>query len=57
MPANTWAFLLPLSTAGVSEKIVSVATGSSHLGMLSAGSLDLTCFFVGKCWEWRLPIV
>ena len=39
----------PLSTAGVSEKTVSVATAASCLlGMLSAGFLDFKCFFIGK---------
>ena len=48
LPINTWACLTPLSTAGVSEKIVSVATGSCLLGMLSAGFLYLRCLFIGK---------
>ena len=30
--------------AGVSEKMVSVATSSDHLGMLKAGNLDLKWF-------------
>ena len=33
--------------AGVSEKMVSVATSSDHLGMLKAGNLDLKCFLMG----------
>ena len=30
--------------AGVSEKMVSVATSSDRLGILKAGNLDLKCF-------------
>ena len=37
LPTNTWACLTPLSTAGVSEKTVSVATVSCLLEMLRAG--------------------
>ena len=48
LPTKTWACIAPLSTAGVSEKTVSVATASCLLGMLSAGFLDLRCFFMGK---------
>ena len=48
LPTNTQAWLTPLSTAGVSEKTVSVATASCLLGMLSAGFLGFTCFFIGK---------
>ena len=35
------------SITGVSEKMVSVATSSDHLGMLKAGHLDLKCFLIG----------
>ena len=45
---NAWACLTPLSTAEMLEKIVSVATGSCLLGMLSAGLLDLRCLLIGK---------
>ena len=48
LPTNTWACLTPLSTAGVSQKTASVATASCLLGILSAGFLDLRCFFMGK---------
>ena len=48
LPTNTWACLTPQSTAGVSEKTVSVATASCLHGMLSAGFLDFKCFFIGK---------
>ena len=36
------------STAGVSEKIVSVATASDSWVMLKAGNLDLKCFLIGN---------
>ena len=36
----------PSSTAGVSEKMVSVATASLHLGMLKTGLRDLKCFLM-----------
>ena len=48
LPTNTWACLTQLSTAGVSEKTVSVATASCLLGIVSAGFLDFKCFFIGK---------
>ena len=37
----------PESMAGVSEKILSVATSSDLLSMLKAGNLDLKCFLIG----------
>ena len=37
----------PDSIAGVSEKVVSVATSSDLLGMLKAGNLDLKYFLIG----------
>ena len=40
--------MTPQSMAGVSEKMVSVATASLHLGMLKAGNLDLKCFLMGN---------
>ena len=55
LPTNTWACLTPLSTAGVSEKTVSVATGSCLLGMLSAGFLDYKCFFIGNVLGMETP--
>ena len=48
LPTKTCACLTPLSTAGVSEKIVSVATGSCHLGTFNAGFLLFKCLFIGK---------
>ena len=45
----------PLSTAGVSEKTVSVATASCLLGMLSAGFLDFKCFFIGNVLGMETP--
>ena len=33
-PQKNWAMVEPSSTAGVSEKMVSVATASLHLGIL-----------------------
>ena len=42
-----WAMVTPESIAGVSEKMVSVATSSDLLGMLKAGNLDLKCFLIG----------
>ena len=42
-----WAIVTPESTAGVSEKIVSVATASFLLGMLNGRNLDLQCFLMG----------
>ena len=55
LPTNTWACLTPLSTAGVSEKTVSVATGSCLLGMLSARFLDYKCFFIGNVLGMETP--
>ena len=36
-PQMNWAMIEPSSTAGVSEKMVSVATASLRLGMLKTG--------------------
>ena len=47
LPTKLWAMVTPESIAGVSEKMVSVATSSDHLGMLNAGNLDLKCFLIG----------
>ena len=47
-PTKSCACLTPLSTAGVSEYTVSVATASCLLGILRAGFLDLRCFLMGK---------
>ena len=46
LPTKVWAMVTPESMAGVSEKMVSVATSSDHLGMLKAGNLDLKCFLM-----------
>ena len=43
-----WAMVTPESMAGVSEKIVSVATASFLCGILKAGNLDLKCFLIGN---------
>ena len=43
-----WAMVTPESMAGVSEKMVSVATASFLCGMLKAGNLDLKCFLMGN---------
>ena len=48
LPTKTCACLTPLSTGGVSEKIVSVATGSRVLGTCNAGFLLFKCLFIGK---------
>ena len=47
LPTTIRAMMTPESMAGVSEKMVSVATSSDHLGMLKAGNLDLKCFLMG----------
>ena len=47
LPTTPWSMVTPESMAGVSEKMVSVATSSDHLEMLKAGNLDLKCFFIG----------
>ena len=47
LPTKIWAIVTPESMAGVSEKMVSVATSSDRLGMLKAGNLDLKCFLMG----------
>ena len=39
---------MPELTAGVSEKMVSVATALFLLGMLNAGNWDLKCFLMGN---------
>ena len=36
-PQKNWAMVEPSSTAGLSEKMVSVATASLHQGMLKTG--------------------
>ena len=43
-----WALVTPESTAGVSEKMVSVTTALFLLGMLKAGNLHLSCFHMGN---------
>ena len=43
-----WAMVTPESMAGVSEKMVSVATASFLCGMLKAGNLDLKRFLMGN---------
>ena len=43
-PQKNWAMVDPSEMAGVSEKTVSVATASFHLGMLKTGFLALKCF-------------
>ena len=48
LPTKIWAIVTPESIAGVSEKMVSVATSSDLLGMLKAGNLDLKCFLSGS---------
>ena len=48
LPTKIWAMATPESTAGVSEKMVSVSTSSFFHGMLKAGSLDLKCFLLGN---------
>ena len=45
-PSKTCASLTPLSIAGVSKKIVSVATDSCLQGTLRAGFLLFRCFFI-----------
>ena len=47
LPTKIWAMVTPESMAGVSEKMVSVATSSDLLGMWKAGNLDLKCFLIG----------
>ena len=51
LPTNIWAMVTPVSTAGVSEKMVSVATSSDLLGMMKAGNLDLKCLHMGYLME------
>ena len=43
-PTKIWAFLHPLSTAGVSEQAMSVATHSLRWWTLQAGFLNLWAF-------------
>ena len=43
-----WAMVAPESIAGVSEKIVSVATASSLHRIVKAGNHDLKCFLIGN---------
>ena len=45
---NLSHLVTPESMAGVSEKMVSVATTSLLCGMLKAGNLDLKCFLMGN---------
>ena len=51
LPTKLWAMVTLESIAGVSEKMVSVATSSDLLGMLKAGNLDLKCFLIGNLVE------
>ena len=46
-PTELWAMVTPESMAGVSEKMVAVATSSDLLGMLKARNLDVKCFLIG----------
>ena len=41
LPTKIWALVTPESMAGVSEKMLSVATTSFLCGMLNAGNLEL----------------
>ena len=47
-PQKNWAMVDPSSTAGVSEKMVSVATASLHVGMLKTGLRGWGC----PCTKW-----
>ena len=46
MATEELAMVEPSSTAGVSEKIVSVTTASLRQGMLKTGLRDLKCFLM-----------
>ena len=46
LPTKVWVMVTPESMAGVSEKIVPLATASFLHGMLKAGNLDLKCFLM-----------
>ena len=48
LPTNIWAMVSPESMDGVSEKMVSVATGSFLCDILKAGNLDLKYFLIGN---------
>ena len=45
---NPCAIITPESTAGVLEKMVSVATALFQCGMLKVGNCDLKCFLMGN---------
>ena len=47
-PAKPCTMVTPESMAGVSEKVVSVATALFQCGMLKAGNLDLKSFLMGN---------
>ena len=47
-PTKFGTIVTPESMAGVSEKMVSVATASILHGMLKAWNLDLKCFPMGN---------
>ena len=47
-PQKNWAMVDPSSTAGVSEKMVSIATASLHVGMLKTGLRIWGC----PCTKW-----
>ena len=56
-----WAIVTQESMAGVSEKMISMATASFLLGLLEAGNLDLKCFLMGNLvdmtdHEWNFQI-
>ena len=48
LPKNLCAMVMPESTTGVSEEMVSVATASFQHEMLQAGNHDLKCFLMGN---------
>ena len=48
LPRKSCAMVTLESMAGVSEKMVSLATASFLHGMLKAGNLDLKCFCMGN---------
>ena len=48
LPEKSWAIVTPESMAGVSEKMVSVATASYLYEIVKVGNLDLKCFLMGN---------
>ena len=55
LPQKNWDMVGPSSTPGVSEKMMSVATASLHLGILKTGLRDLPFNVLLGVWSSSMP--